>query len=262
MTAESAPSGAWQVLADLTPERDRARRNAAGRSLLELLERLAASELAAPRRSSGAPETWRIPKERRVDAVYAIAERVIRKAPLSVVVEARDDVSGRDARCVGYLRRMLLNWWIDQVRAGDGRLEADPEEQRAPAVEESLFVAHRPLFERVCEAAVEARAERYRADLRVAWAQTWDLVTEARTMAEILARDEGVGEASLRAEFATARNRVYKRSERLRAYMLDAADGMRERGDLSDDDHRVAAAFITRVMVRCQTRPPRRVGGG
>lgn len=259
MNANEVRIGPWQMLADLGPDCDRARRNAAGRALLELLERLVASDLAAARRGAAAPEMWRIPKERRPDAVYAIAERAIRKAPLSVVADAQDDLEGRDARCAGYLRRMLLNWWIDELRAGAERPAVELTEQSAPVVEESILETHRPLFERVCEAAIEARPERYRADLRVAWAQTWDLVTETRSMADILARDEGVGDGTARPELVKARDRVYKRAERLRGYMLDAADEAHDRGALSDEDHRVVTAFITRVMVRCQTRPPRAV---
>ncbi len=246
MSDGESKMGAWEILDGLHVERRRSQREAAARALLVLLTQLAGGTLSLP---GTPPRSWNIPRGRQEEAVDAVVERVIKKTPLPVVAEIREDLAHRDRRCTGYLRKMILNWWLDQIDR-DWRVN-DFEEDLAPVAppEEALLDAHRPLLERVCAAAVEARPAQYREVLRKTWRQIWELVTHTRSMTTTLAEDEGAPPGDVTA----ARNRLYKRSQRLREYMLGAADAMRAEGSLEPDDHRVVASFIVGVMVRCQT---------
>lgn len=258
-----SPLSPWQMLADLVPPvgspspDDRTRRERAAHTLLDTLRRLVRAPVGCLR--SGGGGTLRIPETHHDDAVSAIAVKVVRGSIRGFVESLHDAPEHRDPKSLVYLRKMLRNWWIDQLRARARdpmaqATEADPADHPDPAPDDdprpSLDAMRRDL-ERVHEAALEARTPRYREDLRVAWRQTWDLATETRTMDALLADELAAG-----TDRKTARDRIYKRCQRLREALLEAAARMHAAGALSDALHRTMVEAITRFLVRCQTSPP------
>lgn len=237
----SAPSP-WQLLHDLAPGVDRARRNRAAHALLELLRRL----------------TGRLPAAYREEAVSALAARFVKNAPLPLLTEAAD-APDRDRRCEAYLRRAVENWRIDQHRkrhrdpvalstgAEPADLDATAPDRDADSGRAEAVEAFQRDLSVVVEAAVEARPPRYREDLRRDWQHTWALVTESTTMADLE-----------RAEMRTpddriaARDRLYKRSQRLRDALLLTADRLRDEGRLDEAAHARVVRAITQFLLRCQ----------
>jgi hypothetical protein len=237
----SAPSP-WQLLHDLAPGVDRARRNQAAHALLALLRKL----------------TGRLPAAYREEAVSALAIRFVKNAPLPMLTEVAH-APDRDRICEAYLRRAVENWRIDQHRKRrrdpvalstgaepadlDGQApDRDAESDRAEAVEalgRDLSV--------VVEATIEARPARYREDLRRDWQHTWALVTESTTMAD-LERAEMRGPH----DRIAARDRLYKRSQRLREALLLTADRLRDEGGLDGAAHARVVRAITQFLLRCQ----------
>jgi hypothetical protein len=226
----------------LRPASDRKRRNEAAHALYALLPRLAS----------------RIPRAQQDDAIGAVMLKLVRAGLLKPVTEHRDDPH-RDRRCAKYLQAMLENWWKDQLRKRrrdpvalstgaepaefDARRTDDAaESDRAEAVEalgRDLSV--------VVEATIEARPARYREDLRRDWQHTWALVTESTTMAD-LERAEMRGPH----DRIAARDRLYKRSQRLREALLLTADRLRDEGGLDGAAHARVVRAITQFLLRCQ----------
>ena len=259
MSGKIPSEGAWQMLAELDPTLDRAKRNHAGLALQALVER--AVQRVVPARRADAAEEVRSAVMANVILKY---ERSIR----ALVDSTRDDHARRDDRCVAFIATMTHNCWVNVVRRentnrrnqnlDDAEKNAPSESFHAPAREppEVEIVAVLSIVQRVVDAAAEARQPKYRDDLQKSWSLICEIACEERTIREILARDEGLGESASQAELTAARNRIYKRCSRLRRELLGRADTLQRDRHLSDEEHRLVVAFITGVAVRCQKPTP------
>lgn len=269
------------MLAELAPTADRATRNRAAMTLDGLVRRLVQLNL---------PQVLRHQED---DVHATILERVIRRYPAGFVESSRENLAGRDNLTVGYIRAMVVNHGLDLLRRRKTTHEAKhvsyEEIHERPEFDESRPAADRselsgtpmqhdvaspeserddspihavlPIVTRVVDAAAEARQPKYREDLHKSWKLIWEIASEERSIREILARDENIGENASQAELTAARNRIYQRCSRLRRELLGRADSLQQDGRLRDDEHRLVVAFITGVAVRCQKPTSSSVGG-
>ena len=205
----------WQLLHDLAPGVDPARRNRAAHALLELLRRL----------------TGRLPAAYREEAVSALAMRFVKNAPLPLLIETAD-APDRDRRCEAYLRRAVENWRIDQHR----KRPRDPVALATGAEPADLDAT-----------APDDDADGNRAAAGEAFQRDLSVVVESITMADL-------ERAEMRSphDRIAARDRLYKRSQRLRDALLETANRLRDEGGLDEAAHARVVRAITQFLLRCQ----------
>jgi DNA-directed RNA polymerase specialized sigma24 family protein len=202
----------------------------------------------------------RISENHRDDVLQDVLLRIVAGPPIPVL-------GGRDAQIRSYLRRMLHHRYVSYLR-GEMRLEkrhraaarelidlVAPEQEDTEsdgATFEEVAGRARGILDGAFAAAVEARDERYRAPLKVAWRQILELHDGKIDMPALLQRDEGVRDDADADEKRRAAARVHTAHRRARNAVADAVQHLRDCGELSAEDARAAEAYL-QLLFRCQS---------
>jgi DNA-directed RNA polymerase specialized sigma24 family protein len=189
-----------------------------------------------------------------------------------------DPVPERHPRaCAAYVARMARNWIVDRWRKEQRRRARHErlEHERAVAVEalgaaaaggESSVIGReerardaalgaevRALLERVAAFAVARRQARHRPHLERGWSEIRAIVFEEASLRALLRESGELSPAADERDFRRVRNAAYKRHERTRAALEEAAKAMRAQGELSSEEAELVRLAIGRLS-RCARR--------
>jgi len=220
------------------------RREQAAAAFLELLRKLAASELFEP----VSRQSWTIPEEDREEMAGRACIRILERSPVPVVGKSA-------AECYRFVETTLVRIWIDETR------------KRASAVakREALTSALAPGSDGHDEGLEKSRAllgrvvddmlARKPSDrLARAWKQIQRLVYDQEDMDAVLASDEGICASSTDDERRRARDRILTTHYLFRNALVEAVADMEHRKSLSVDDAEFCRQAIRRFLKRNQRR--------
>lgn len=166
-----------------------------------------------------------------------------------------------------YIATMLGNAFVSRARREEPEVEADCEEagsaRGAPPPEGATLdvdlAQARAQFDRVrAHALAGLSREDYRALFELGWEELNALYLRARTMAEVVEAERlraGIDDRTEEDSRRRARDRVYKRHERVRKYLRGAIDALVSDRALTPAWAHALGMMIDEFLMRCQRRP-------